>query len=452
MSAYTYIEQVAEPRPGQAWFDDARFGMFIHWGIYAVPAGGEWSIFRDRIPKHVYRGFADRFVADRFDPKAWAEQAARAGMKYVVFTTKHHDGFCMFDSKLTDWKVTETPLGRDVVAELAEAVRSVGLRFGVYYSIWDLWHEGLDGGLGQVDAEGNVVTDHRTDPEEPWTPSDEGVGYIHGQIEELLSNYGPIDVLWFDVPRADGKHYRGVELMRMIRRLQPDILVNDRLVKAGSGTIDPGMRPDIVTPENKIPPNGLLNDRGEPLRWESCMCHNEHWGYVRDDRTYKSAREVLCKLTEIASKGGNLLLNVGPNPRGEFPQPWTGDVLDGVGRWLERNGQSIYGTTPARLTMNGEPFHPWFVDSFKWQVAYTRKGDTLYAHCIRRSSDHKQLLPAFDGYTVEHVTLLDDGSNLPVTTGSYASRSTTEWTVQMPRHDDRDDELTTLMIALKPQV
>ncbi|MEM6312782.1 MAG: alpha-L-fucosidase [Planctomycetota bacterium] len=448
MSDDAYIQQVAQRRPGQAWFDDARFGMFIHWGVYSVLATNEWAIKRDAIPKDVYRTYAERFDADRFDAKAWVEQAAAAGAKYVVFTTKHHDGFCMFDSKLTDWKVTNTPLGRDVAAELAEAVRGVGLRMGWYYSVWDLWHPGLDGGDGRVDDEGNLLSNDGA-----WQPSEDGLAYMHGQIEELLGNYGKIDVLWFDVPRAGPEHYRAAELMRRIRALQPDILVNDRLVKATGGEIEPDARPDIVTPENKIPPHGLLDDQGRPARWESCMCHNEHWGYSRDDRTYKSAREVLGQLAEVTSKGGNLLLNVGPNARGEFPQPWTGAVLNAVGRWLDRNGQSIYGNGPCRLTHDGgQPFNAWFTDSFKWKVAYTRRGDdlTLYAHVLRRSVDQTQLLPAFDGYAVQHVTLLDDGSDLPVRRTGPSSGNPNEWTVQLPRHDDRDDELTTLAIQLVP--
>ncbi|QDU71499.1 alpha-L-fucosidase [Mucisphaera calidilacus] len=448
MSDSVPCPRTATPRPGQAWFDDARFGIFIHWGVYAVSARGEWEIYRDAVPKEVYRGYAERFVADRFDPEAWAEQVAASGAKYVVLTAKHHDGFCMFDSRHTDWKVTRTPLGRDVVAEVADAVRAVGLRFGVYYSIWDLWHAGLDGGMAGIDAEGHAGFSEDPDA---WRPSAAGIAYLHGQVEELLTGYGKIDLLWFDVRRAGAEAYDGARLMRRIRALQPDILVNDRLVLGDAEIEDPDLLPDIITPENKIPPRGLRDASGRPVRWESCMCLNEHWGYCRDDRSYRSPRAVMESIAEIASKGGNLLLNIGPTARGEFPEPWYGDVLRGTGRWLSRQGESVYGTGPMVISSRGEPVHRWFTDSFKWRVAYTQRGDTLYAHVLRSSVDGLLSLPAMDGYRIARITLMDDGSDVRFVRGSHLSRKPDEWTVMMPRHCGDDDSVVTLEIRLEPE-
>lgn len=448
MTSIPDTEHAQHINPAHAWFQQARFGLFIHWGVYAVPATNEWMIFRDGVPKQDYAKFAERFAGDRFDAEEWVAQAVTAGAKYLIVTAKHHDGFCLYDTATTDWKSTRTPFGQDAVAALAQACRAAGLRFGIYFSIWDLWHPGLDGGLGEVDAEGNLL--HHGGENGAWTPTPEGVSYMHEQLRELLTQYGRIDLLWFDVRRASAEAYRGGELMAMIRELQPDILVNDRLVK-GQDYDDPRLKPDLITPENRIPPEGLRDEQGRELLWESCMCLNEHWGYSRDDRDYKSTRDVLCQLAEVTSKGGNLLLNIGPNARGEFPRPFYPDILNGVGRWLERNGQAIWGTTPCRIRSEGKPFLPWFTDVFKWKVVYTQADHILYAHILRRSADLKFIVPSLDGYVVKHATLVDDGSDLPLTHGSYMSRNPAEVTVNLPRHSDADHELTTVALELELQ-
>lgn len=459
----TVLDQQASSQPELAtpdttWFDAARFGLFIHWGVYAVPTDrtAEWFIFRKAVPRDRYRRYADRFRADRFEPKAWADQAAAAGCKYVVFTAKHHDGFCLYDSGQTDWKITNTPLGRDVFGEVADAVRNAGLRFGCYFSIWDLWHTGLDGGVQAIDAEGNPAAFNSGLDNRMWAPTENGVAYMHAQLDELMTGYGRIDMLWFDVRRAAAEAYDGPRLIENIRKRQPGILVNDRLVLGQRGPLDPRLTPDIVTPENKVPTTGLTKQDGDPQRWESCMCLNEHWGYCRDDRAYRTAAQVLAQLADIASKGGNLLLNVGPNARGEFPAPWYPETLNAVGRWLERNGQSIYSTTPCRITSDGQPFHPWFTDSFKWRVAYTQRDQTLYAHVLKPSVDGLLSLPKLDGHRVAYIEHLDDASELPFESGSYLTRNPGEWTITLPKHAAEDcangePTLTTLAIHLEPE-
>ncbi|MGN6369076.1 MAG: alpha-L-fucosidase [Phycisphaerae bacterium] len=321
------------------WFHQARFGMFIHWGLYAIPAGewngisgkrhyNEWIQQAARIPTPDYESFAKQFNPAHFDPDAIVKMAKAAGMKYIVFTTKHHDGFCMFDSQLTDYTVTKrTPWAQDPTKLLADACHREGLTFCVYYSLPD-WHN------PNFPAQYSMDNFHaHPSPSADITKYDD---YLRGQITELLTHYGPIGLIWFD----DGGMFKNADkpallqapkLLETIHSLQPNTLLNDRL----------GQGADYVTPEQRIPANGL----GKPF--EVCMTLTKtNWGYVAKDHSWKSPAEVLQKLVDIASKGGNFLLNVGPMPSGEIPQP-AKDILAQVGQWTSANAEALYGTTPS---------------------------------------------------------------------------------------------------------
>lgn len=358
-----------------AWFRQAKFGMFIHWGIYSVPAGewqgktnyAEWFQLQTKMPNAQYEKFASQFDPVKFDPQAWAKCAHDAGMKYVVITAKHHDGFCMFDSKLTHYDIVDaTPYHKDPMKPLADAVRAQGMKFCFYYSVPD-WH---DRDFPQKYSQRGF----HGDPD-PNADLEKYVAYVKGQIRELLTNYGPIGIIWFDGGGAFGKDgaqkaklMHAQEIIDEIHQLQPDCLVNNRL----------GLPGDYGTPEQKIP--GAKSD--EPF--EVCMTLNKHWGYNKHDQNWKDETVVVRNLADIASKGGNYLLNVGPTAEGLFPQPAV-DILERVGRWMKVNGESIYGTTASPLD-----------EAPQWGRV-TQKGKTLYLHVFDWPSDGKLQLKGITG-------------------------------------------------------
>ncbi len=355
------------------WYKHDRFGMFIHWGLYAIPARGEWVRSREKITVEDYQPFFDEFNPVDYDPKAWAKLAKKAGMKYAVLTAKHHDGFCLFDSKLTDYKATNTPAKRDLVREYVEAFRAEGLKVGLYYSVID-WH--------------HPDYPHYGDRQHPMRDNETYKGkkhdfqnylkYMHGQIEELCTNYGKIDIFWFDFSYDDlrGEAWEATKLMKMIRSHLPDVLTDNRLEVSGEGfgslaTANPtAYSGDFVSPEQIIPPQGIVDDRGNPVTWEACITLNNNWGYHATDNDYKPAPMVVRKLVECVSKGGNLLLNVGPDARGNIP-PKSVEILKEVGKWMHLNGESIYGCGIAgidkpdfgRVTRNGSNLYYHVTDN-----------------------------------------------------------------------------------------
>ena len=375
------------------WFLEDRFGMFIHWGLYAIPARGEWVRSHERISNEEYQKYFKQFNPVSYNPREWARAAKGAGMKYAVMTAKHHDGFCLFDSKLTEYKSTNTPAGRDLIKEYLEAFRAEGLKVGLYYSLLDWYHP-------DYPAYGDRQHPMRDNEEYRDTKHDfkNYIQYFHGQVEELLTNYGKIDIMWFDFSYNDmtGEKWNATKLVKMIRSLQPDIILDNRLggnIKSKNPEIYSG---DFASPEQIIPPQGVVDEDGNSIPWEACITLNNHWGYSATDRDYKSPKHVIRTLVECVSKNGNLLLNVGPNAKGEIPGESL-DILAEVGEWMRQNGESIYG---CGISQMAKP---------EWG-RYTQNGKFLYAHILERGIGPINLT-GLQG-KLKNACLLADGSEI----------------------------------------
>ncbi len=384
------------------WFRRVRFGMFIHWGLYSIPARGEWVRSDEQMPEAEYLPYFEGFRAKDFDPVAWAGAAKAAGMGYVVMTAKHHDGFCLFDSATTDYKATNTPFGRDAVAEFVEAVRAEGLKVGLYFSLLD-WHH------PDYPHYGDRYHPMRNDPayENSGRDFERYLDDMHAQIRELCTNYGKLDLLWFDFgyDHLRGEAWRGTELVSMVRSLQPDVLIDNRIEVSGEGfgslyLCEPTpCHGDFVTPEKFIPPQGIRDVRGEPMVWESCVTMNNNWGYCAADRHYKPGPLLIKKLVECVSKGGNMILNVGPDGDGNIP-PESLAILSEIGAWMAKNGESIRGCGPSSLEK------PEF-------GRFTQNGDRLYVHIFENTLGPLPL-PGLKKEQVESLRLLDGGRPVPV--------------------------------------
>ena len=396
-------ETPAERDARMKWFRDSRFGMFIHWGVYSVPAGewngktnyAEWFLEETHLPVSQYEQFAQQFDPVKFDAAAWVRAAKAAGVKYIVITSKHHDGFGMFRSDLTDWCIRRTPFQRDPIAELSAACKKEGIKFCLYYSIMD-WHS-PDWGVRRP---WNDVAAKSGPPD-----MDRYVLYMKGQLRELLTRYGPIGLLWFDGQwEAPWTSARGTDLYNYVRSLQPAIIVNNRVGKpamtAGGGMAKTGAIGDYGTPEQTIPPAGF----GPGVDWESCMTMNDHWGYNKDDQHWKSAQTLVRNLIDCSSKGGNYLLNVGPTSEGLLPQPSL-DRLKAIGDWMKTNGEAIYGTSAS-------PFKnklPWGRCTQK-----VKHGKTiLYLHVFDWPADGQLLVPGLTN-KIQRAYLLVDRSKLKI--------------------------------------
>jgi alpha-L-fucosidase len=405
--------------PGKSdWFVRDRFGLFIHWGIYSAAARHEWVKNRERIADADYQKYFDHFDPDLYDPRTWARAAKAAGMKYAVITSKHHDGFCLFDSKLTDYKATNTPAGRDLLAPWVEAFRAEGLNVGFYYSLID-WHHPefpVDGLHPQRDdvafREANSGRDIRKYAE-----------YLHGQVREILTLYGKIDVLWLDFSysgrdwgwsKGKGKDdWQAEQLIQLVRELQPDILVNNRTE----------VEQDFHTPE-QFQPRGWLHVDGKPVIWEACQTLTGSWGYDRDNLDWKPPRMLIQMLVDGVSKGGNLLLNVGPTARGEF-DPRALATLAEIGDWMRVHSRSIYGCTQSELAPPSD-----------CRYTYNPEANRLYLHLFAWPFKHVHL-PGLAG-RVAYAQLLNDASEV----------RTSDFT-QHHRYPSGDQDILTLELPIQ---
>lgn len=381
------------------WFLSDRFGMFIHFGLYAIPARGEWVRSVEKISNEEYRKYFEEFDPVRYAPRKWAKAAKQAGMKYAVMTAKHHDGFCLFDSALTDYKSTRTKAGRDLIREYVEAFRAEGLKVGLYYSLVDWHHEDYPSfGDEYHPMRGNEAYRGRKHDFSRY------LEYMHGQIRELLTNYGRIDIAWFDFSYGNmtGEAWRASELVKMARSLQPHIILDNRLDASGEkgGSIKSAnpcsYSGDFACPEQVIPPEGVVDENGASLPWEACITLNNNWGYTAADLDYKSPSQVVRALVECVSKNGNLILNIGPDAKGEFPERSL-EILTEVGRWMEKNSGSIYGCGRSSY------------EKPEWG-RLTQKGKLLYAHIYERGIG-PICLKGMDG-RLKKARLLADGSEI----------------------------------------
>lgn len=382
---YPTIQPAQTPGDTQ-WFMADRFGLFIHWGTYALAARHEWVQSREMIDSATYNKYFQHFEPDLYDPKAWAKAARKAGMKYFVITTKHHEGFCLWDTQYTDYKAPNTPYGRDVLTPMVEAFRAEGLKVGFYHSLLD-WHH----------------PDYTTDHCHPMRENAEYIAqdaqrdmeryaqYLYNQTEELMTQFGKIDILWFDFsihPGSDSPfkeksvdQWHSQDLIDMVRRYQPHIIINDRL------DIDQ----DLKTPE-QFQPREWVKVNGQPVVWEACQTLSGSWGYYRDEYTWKSPEMLIQMLVDTVAKGGNLLMNVGPTGRGEFDDRALA-ALEAYGDWMKYHNRSIYHCTQApddficpqdcRLTYNPNtnrlyvhvftwPFHHLVLDSMAGKIDYAQ--------------------------------------------------------------------------------
>lgn len=355
--------------------------MFIHWGLYSVPAGewqgkqtpdtAEWILEKGKIPVSEYEKFASQFNPEKFDAKAWVRMAKDAGMKYIVITSKHHDGFAMYRSDVSDWGIKMTPFQRDPLKELSEECSKAGIRFCLYYSIMD-WHH--------PDWPVRRAWNHKATGEPDM---DRYVSYMKAELKELLTRYGPIGILWFDGEwEKPWTNERGADLYKYVRSLQPDIIINNRVGKGRAGMS--GMNKgeglgDYGTPEQEIPANGF----GPGVYWESCMTMNSNWGFRKVDHNWKSSQMLVRNLIDCASKGGNYLLNVGPTSEGVFPDASIERLKD-IGDWMHVNSESIYGTSASP-----------FKDQLSWGRC-TQKDGKLYLHVFDWPVDGKLHVPLSD--------------------------------------------------------
>ena len=390
------------------WFREARFGMFIHWGIYAVPAQGEWGMYYKDWDYEYYEKFAQYFNPVNFDPAAWAELAWKAGMRYVVFTTKHHDGFCMFDSSNTDFKITNTPYGKDVTAELVEAFRKRGLKIGLYHSLVDWRHPHF-----VPDDEHPLGKTGRSFPDRDMSKYRP---YLYEQVRQLLTGYGKIDLLFFDYTSKHKKpeDWEADRLLEMVYSLQPEIIVNDRLSYAKT----PRFYGDYATPEICLP-NAQVTVAGRPCDWETCMTMNNNWGYAAEDKEFKDPATIARTVVQCVSMGGNCLLNVGPDARGQLP-PESTAILERIGEWMGDNAEAVHGAGPA---------------DFKPPAAccYTAKDGGLYLHMLNPPMGDI-ILPQLNG-KIDRITFLGDGSDVPtITHWGHELLASDEIRIRPPKH------------------
>lgn len=446
-----------------SWFKHARFGMFIHWGLYSLAARHEWIKSRELIDDDEYeRKYFRHFDPDLYDPDLWASSAANAGMKYFVVTTKHHEGFCLWDSRLTDYKAPKTPAGRDLIKPMVDAFRNKSLRVGFYHSLID-WHHPqyivdsmnhpqrseLNGII--KDKEGLIGADVGKCASRGLDPNDlrdhnKYIDYLHGQVRELLTGYGPVDILWFDFsfvrnpeqPRDDFRYNKGREawgsekLYDMIRELMPGVILNDRLDL-------PTGHSDVFTPEQFQPRDQVRVD-GQSVVWESCQTFSGSWGYYRDEHTWRDVDELIRALVDCVSKDGNLLLNVGPTGRGEFDERALSRLED-IGKWMRYHSRSIYGCTKAPAEIKSP------ADT---RLTYNPSTNRLYVHLF--AYPYKHITIENLASRVDYAQFLHDASEVRRPNMHYSKRmaiDNKDLVIELPQMKPQGVEVPVIELFLK---
>ncbi|MBQ4518013.1 MAG: alpha-L-fucosidase [Clostridia bacterium] len=414
--------------PGNTeWFMHDRFGMFIHFGLFSMPARNEWIKTLEFIPEDKYQKYFDNFNPDLFDAKEWAKKAKEAGMKYAVLTAKHHEGFCMFDSQYTNYKITNTAFGRDVVREFVDAFRAEGLRVGLYYSLVDWYHPEFP-----IDVLHPRRNDENAEELDRGRDMKKYAQYMRNQVRELLTNYGQIDILWFDFSYKGkdaapwrSKEYRpwmqhnggkeqneweAEELLKMVRELQPEVIINNRT------RIDQ----DIWTPEQYQPLDWVKDKTtGELVPWEACQTFSGSWGYFRDEMTWKSPKMLIDLLINTVSVGGNLIMNVGPTARGYFDYR-ANEALSVYAEWMKYNSRSIYGCTMAE---------PEFTAPRGARLTQSLDGKKLYVHIMEYP--HAFLEMNNMAGKIEYAQFLHDGSEVIYYENAFTTDQDTKETAGM---------------------
>lgn len=412
MSSY-----VTRKTPGNTeWFKRDRFGMFIHWGLYALPARHEWIKTYEKIPEEKYNKYFENFNPDMFDPREWARQAKNAGMKYAVLTTKHHEGFCLFDSKYTDYKSTNTPYGKDIVKEYVDAFRAEGVKIGFYYSLIDWHHPDFP-----IDSLHPRRLDKDAEQKDKGRDMKKYAEYMRNQVTELLTNYGDISILWFDFSyngnisngnRLDWMQFGGgkgkeeweaEKLIALARELQPGIIIDNRT----------GIEQDLWTPEQFQPTKWTTHSQtGELVTWEACQTLSGSWGYHRDEMTWKSPEMLINMLIDTVALGGNMLMNVGPTARGYFDKR-AENALKVYADWMKYNSKSIYGCTMAE---------PEFAAPDGTKLTQSEDGKRLYIHLQNYPFAFLEMQNLGD--KIEYAQFLHDYSEIQYTIGGSGHYST----------------------------
>ncbi len=404
------------------WFRDAGFGMFIHWGLYSLLGHGEWAQWRENIHPQEYRKLAYEFNPINFDPHSWIELAKKGGAKYVVFTTRHHDGFSLWDTKVSDFKSTNFSTQRDFVAEYINAVRDAGLNVGLYYSPMDWSWPGLNLKLPGDDplAWQKFVEKGPEYDTQAWGRFCE---YVHEQVRELMTNYGKIDLLWYDgCWYQTPEQWQSHKLNRMVRDLQPHIVINNRA----------GIEEDYDTPENEMP----IGIKPQSRPWEVCMCMNDSWGYIPGDQCYKTPQQLINTLVRVRSGGGNILLNISPDATGKIPLKNI-ENFQIIGKWLKDNGESFYGATLAKVSTHGTGYY-----AQPGLLTAKPESNTIYYHILRYlgKNDHCVKVDA----SITSASLLIDNSKV-----EYEQNGKMVYFKNLPKHAP-DPWITVIKLQYDP--
>ncbi len=426
MSSY-----VTRKTPGDtSWFVKDRFGMFVHFGLYSMPARHEWIKMLEYMEEEKYDKYFKYFNPDLFDAKEWARHAKEAGMKYVVLTTKHHEGFCLFDSKYTDYKITNTSFGRDLVREFVDAFRAEGIRIGFYYSLLDWNHPDFI-----IDGNHPRQNDEDAEAQNEGRDMKRYAEYMRNQVTELLTNYGDIDILWFDFsypkigtkrfPLGKGKDdWESEKLIETARKIRPGIIIDNRA----------DMEQDLWTPEQYQPTKWITHhETGEKVVWEICQTFSGSWGYHRDEMTWKSPEMLIHMLVRTVSLGGNLLMNVGPTSRGAFDYRAV-EALGAFKEWMKYNSRSIYGCTMAE---------PEFITPEGCRLTQSEDGKRLYVHLFEYP--YKYLKIENIAGKVDYMQFLHDGSEILYTENEFAHKA-----YAYTKNESEEGNIVLTLPAIKP--